>query len=81
MGCRFARWEKSRKRLTDAQMLTLIVAIHRKFMQVYGSPRIVKELRDRGYPASKARVEQLINEHQLRACHKCRYQATTRLSA
>lgn len=67
----------SRKRLTDQQMLTLILAIHREFKQVYGSPRIVKELRDRGYPASKARVERLMREHQIRARHKRRYKATT----
>jgi hypothetical protein len=33
-----------RKRLTDAQMLTLIRAIHAEFKGAYGSPRMVREL-------------------------------------
>ena len=45
------------KRLTDAQMLTLIQAIHVEFKGAYGSPRMVRELRLRGFPASKERVE------------------------
>ena len=42
-----------RKRLTDGQMLVLIRAIHAELKGAYGSPRITKELRDRGFPASK----------------------------
>jgi hypothetical protein len=52
-----------RKRLTDIQLLTLIKAIHAEFKKVYGSPRILKELRHRGIPASKARVERLMREN------------------
>jgi putative transposase len=43
----------NRKRLTDAQMLALIQAIHQELKGAYGSPRMVRELRDRGFPASK----------------------------
>lgn len=43
----------------------------------YGSPRITREIRDRGYPASKARVERLMREHGIRARHKRRYRVTT----
>jgi putative transposase len=67
----------SRKRLTDAQMLTLIRAIHQALKGAYGSPRMVEELRGRGCPASKARVERLMREHGIRARHKRRYKATT----
>ncbi len=66
-----------RKRLTDAQMLTLIRAIHAELKGAYGSPRITKELRDRGFPASKERVERLMRENGIRARHKRRYKATT----
>jgi|GEM_PF-7132290 len=52
----------SRKRLTDAQMLALIQAIHAELKGAYGSPRMVLELRDRGFPASKERVERLMRE-------------------
>lgn len=37
-----------RKRLTDAQMLALIRAIHAEFKGAYGSPRRVLELRAPG---------------------------------
>jgi hypothetical protein len=42
------------KRLTDAQMLVLIRAIHAEFKGSYGSPRMTRALRARGYPASNA---------------------------
>ncbi len=66
-----------RKRLTDAQMLTLIQAIHAELKGAYGSKRMVKELRDRGYSAGKERVERLMREHGIRARHKRRYKTTT----
>jgi len=66
-----------RKRLTDAQMLTLIRAIYAELKGAYGSPRITKELRDRGFPASKERVERLMRENDIRARHKRRHKATT----
>ena len=47
----------NRKRLTDAQRLALIQAIDQELKGAYGSPRMVRELRDRGFPASKERVE------------------------
>lgn len=68
---------RSHRRLTDAQLLELIRAIHVKFKGAYGSPRMVDELRDRGFPASKARVERLMRENGIRARHKRRYKATT----
>lgn len=77
----YRAWRKGgkpyRKRLTDAQMLVLIQAIHAEFKGAYGSPRMVKELRLRGYPASKERVERLMQENGIRAKHKRRFKATT----
>ena len=66
-----------RKRLTDAQMLALIEAIHRELKGAYGSPRMVRELRARGFPASKERVERVMRGNGIRARHKRRYKATT----
>ena len=66
-----------RKRLTDAQLLALIKAIHQELKGAYGSPRMVRELRGRGFPASKPRVERLMRENGIRARHKRRYKATT----
>lgn len=66
-----------RKRLTHAQMLVLIRAIHAQCKGAYGSPRIWREIRDRGIPASRERVARLMKAHGIRARHKRRYQATT----
>ena len=66
-----------KKRLADAQMLALIQAIHAEFKGSYGSPRMVRELRARGYPASKERVERLMQENGIRAKHKRRFKVTT----
>lgn len=66
-----------RKRLTDTQMLALIQAIHAELKGAYGSPRMVRELRERGFSASKERVERLMRENGIRARHKRRYKATT----
>lgn len=66
-----------RKRLTDAQLLALIKAIHKELKGAYGSPRMVQELRARGFSAAKPRVERLMRENGIRARHKRRYKATT----
>lgn len=67
----------NRKRLTDPQMLALIEVIHTELKSTYGSPRMVRELRDRGIPASKEHVERLMRESGIRARHKRRFKATT----
>lgn len=67
----------NRKRLTDAQMLLLIRAIHAEFKGAYGSPRMAEEIRGRGFPAGKERVERLMRENAIRARHKRRFKATT----
>lgn len=66
-----------RKRLSDTQMLTLIQAIHAELKGAYGSPRMVRELRARGFSAGKERVERLMREHGIHARHKRRYKVTT----
>jgi transposase InsO family protein len=66
-----------RKRLTDAQMLALIKAIDAEFKGAYGSPRMVIELRLRGFPASRERVERLMRENGIKAKHKRRFKVTT----
>ena len=66
-----------RKRLTDSQMVALVRAIHAEHKAAYGSPRMLRELRARGFSASKARVERLMRENDIRARHKRRYKVTT----
>src|SRR5690606_23167308 len=67
----------NRTRLTDAQLLALIQTIHQELKGAYGSPRMLREIRERGFPASKARVERLMRANGIRARHKRRYKATT----
>ena len=66
-----------RRRLTDAQLLALIHAIHDELKGAYGNPRMVLELRARGFSASKTRVERLMREHGIRARHKRKFKVTT----
>jgi putative transposase len=66
-----------RKRLTDAQTLVVIRAIHVELKGAYGSPRMVRELRKRGFTAGKERIERLMRENGIRARHKRRYKVTT----
>ena len=49
-----------RKRLTDAQMLAVIRALHAELKGAYGSPRMIRELRLRGFTAGKERIERLM---------------------
>lgn len=46
----------NRKRLTDSQVLVLIRTIHAELKGAYGTPRMVRELRARGFSASKQPV-------------------------
>ena len=41
-----------RTRLTDAQLLALLRSMHAKYKAAYGSPRMYRELRERGYRVS-----------------------------
>lgn len=66
-----------RQGLSNAQLLTLIQSLHAELKGAYGSPRMVRALRARGFSVSKARVERLMREHGLRGRHKRRFKATT----
>lgn len=67
----------TRKRLTDEQTVAVIRAIHAELKGAYGSPRMIRELRVRGFTAGKERVERLMRENGIRARHKRRYRVTT----
>jgi len=75
----FKAWRAggSCERLTDAQLLALMRSIHAQFKGAYGSPRMHRELRDRGYRVGRTRVERLMRENGIRARHKRRWKATT----
>lgn len=77
----YRAWKRGGKadrcRLTDTQLLALIHAIHVELKGAYGSPRMVLELRARGFSAGKGRVERLMRENGIRARHKRRFKVTT----
>ena len=62
-----------RPRLSDSQMLALIRSIHAELKGAYGSPRMMRELRTRGFSARKERVERRMRENGICARHKRRY--------
>jgi transposase InsO family protein len=66
-----------RQGFTDVQLLALIQSIHVELKGADGSPRMVRELRARDFPASQERGERLMREHGLRGRHQRRDQATT----
>ena len=66
-----------RKRLSEPQMITVIRATHAEVKGAYGSPRMVRALRQKGLSASKGRVERLMRDCGIRARHKRRYKQTT----
>ena len=66
-----------RKRLSEPQMLSLILSIHAELKGAYGSPHMVRELRARGFLAGKQRVERLMRDNRINARHKRRYKVTT----
>jgi putative transposase len=76
----FAAWqwgEGPKKWLSDRHLLARIREIHEETKAAYGSPRIYQELKGRGIPVSKGRVERLMRENGLRGRHKRRFKATT----
>jgi putative transposase len=76
----FADWKRGggrHKRLSDAQLLTLIRAVHGQSKGAYGSPRVWRELKHQGVPVSRERVARLMRDNAIRAKHKRRYKATT----
>ena len=66
-----------RKRLSDVQLLALIRSIHVEFRGAYGSPRMHRELHNRGAAVSEERVARVMRENGIRARHKRRFRATT----
>src|SRR5689334_23072051 len=66
-----------RQRLSDQQLVSLMRAVHSEVKHAYGSPRMLDELRGRGFAVGKTRVERLMREHAIRARHKRRFKVTT----
>jgi putative transposase len=68
---------ESRRGREDRRLVVEIKAIHREKYGVYGSPRMHRELRDRGMRHGKKRVARLMRENGIMAKQKKKFKATT----
>jgi putative transposase len=77
----FKAWRRGGRRcstrLSDAQLVAQMRMIALEAKGAYGSPRMYKELRERGHRMGKQRVERVMRTHGIRARHKRRWRATT----
>jgi len=76
----FYKWRKgnvSPSAARRAQVLKAIKDIHKQFKGVYGSPRMLKELRNRGFVVNHKMVEALMAENGIAAKTKKKFKATT----
>lgn len=77
---RYYRWLQlppSTHRQRDIELAKDIIRIHKDNREVYGSPRIHKELKAQEIRCSRKRVARLMRENDLRARHKRPYKVTT----
>jgi transposase InsO family protein len=61
----------------DAQLSVEIAASHAQSRRTYGSPRILRDLRDDGRKVSRKRVARLMRNQGLAGCRRRRFQRTT----
>jgi transposase InsO family protein len=62
---------------SDERIVQIIREIFEEYREVYGSPRIYKELRARGIRCSKPRLERLMRENGITPPRKKKYRVTT----
>jgi len=67
----------SESQRTNEQLALQIAEIHQQSHQTYGSPRIVKALRQQGFCCNRKRVVRLMQLHHIRAKTKRRFKVTT----
>lgn len=63
--------------MEDVRLRVEIQALFRKYRRRYGSPRLYRELRNRGVRTSRMRVARLMREAEMRARARRRYVVTT----
>ena len=69
--------EASMREVTDAELTEKITAVHTESKGTYGSPRVHRELRDRGFSCGKRRVTRLMRIAGLEGRCKKRWRKTT----
>lgn len=66
----------SARQQANTMLVKMIRTVHEEVMKTYGSPRMHVELRERGYPASRGRIERLMRKHGLQAKQSKRHKRT-----
>ena len=57
----------SRRAWEDERLLEMLTELHRSSRRTYGSPRMTRELRERGCRCSENRIARIMRENGLRA--------------
>ena len=70
-------YNPSKRDRENRMLLFEIRRIHEFSKASYGSPRITKELRSRGFKVSRPRVARLMKRHNIRAVHAKKFVVTT----
>ncbi len=73
-------WRKrpqSQRAADNQELLKQIKAVHEDNLQVYGSPRITRELRAEGFTCGENRVARLMRKNDIKAKSKRRFIVTT----
>lgn len=74
---RWRKWKPSRRDNENCMLLFEIRRIHQKSKATYGSPRITRELQERGLKVSRPRVARLMKKAGIRAIRPKKFVATT----
>jgi putative transposase len=77
---RFYAWlnsSPSKHDSRDAELTVMIIQSHRDSRETYGSPRVLRDLKDKGIRCSKTRVSRIMRGNGLKARKKRRFKATT----
>jgi len=61
----------------DAQLAVEIAAAHKRSRATYGSPRVHRDLRDKGWRVGRKRIERLMRDRGIQARRKRRFRRTT----
>lgn len=69
--------EPSKRAQDDVQLASVVRAVHEESRRTYGSPRVHRELRERGICVGRKRVERVMRENDLMGRRRPRFRRTT----
>src|SRR5262249_45716954 len=79
----FYSWRRrpeSPRRIVDRRLLVEIRASYERSHRTYGSPRILRDLRETGYRCASKRIARIMRENNIVAVQRRRWKATTQSS-